>query len=180
MVTIATENRIDWNAIRAEYIGGDISQRDLAQKHGVKVDQLLRRANKEHWFKDREQARSKSAIKAQQKTAEVNADRAVVASRIKLKLLLRLEKEIDALPDLIGSESRKSTVEKTIDIKKDKKNPKAVINKSTKAYKLKDLTSALKDLTDDMTLNDTSGNELLQRYLFRKFSLQTADHMRHC
>ena len=71
-------------------------------------------------------------------------------------------KEIDALPDLIGSESRKSTVEKTIDIKKDKKNPKAVINESTKAYKLKDLTTALKDLTEDKTLNYTSGNELLQ------------------
>ena len=151
--------RIDWNAIRAEYIGGDISQRDLAEKYDIPVDKLLRRANREHWFKDREEARNKSAMKAQQKTADVNADRAVVASRIKLKLLLRLEKEIDALPELIGSESRQSLIEKST-IKD--KNGKTSVKEASKAYKLKDLTSALKDLTDDMTLADASGNELLQ------------------
>lgn len=163
VVTIAKGDvRIDWNAIRAEYIGGDISQRDLAEKHDIKVDKLLRRANREHWYKDREEARNKSAMKAQQKTADVNADRAVVASRIKLKLLLRLEKEIDALPELIGSESRQSLIEKTAS--KDK-NGKTSVKEASKAYKLKDLTSALKDLTDDMTLENDSGNELLQSLL---------------
>ena len=160
MIKIAKGDvRIDWNAIRAEYIGGDISQRDLAEKHDIPVDKLLRRANREHWFKDREEARNKSAMKAQQKTADVNADRAVVASRIKLKLLLRLEKEIDALPELIGSESRQSLVERSAS--KDK-NGKTSVKEASKAYKLKDLTSALKDLTDDMQINDSSGNELLE------------------
>jgi 3-oxoacyl-(acyl-carrier-protein) synthase len=160
VVTIAKDDvRIDWNAIRAEYIGGDISQRDLAEKYGIQVDKLLRRANKEKWFKDREEARNKSAIKAQQKTADVNADRAVVASRIKLKLLLRLEKEIDALPALIGSESRTSMIERSASKGKDGKTS---VKEASKAYKLRDLTSALKDLTDDMTVSDSAGSEILQ------------------
>ena len=164
MVTIANGNRVDWELIRAEYIAGGISYRDLAKKHNASESYLMRKAGREHWKQQRDDAIREGITKSQQKTAEINADRATVASRIKLKLLLRLEKEIDALPDLIGSESRKSTVEKTIAVK-NKKNPKAVISESTKAYKLKDLTSALKDLTDDMTVSDSAGNELLQSLL---------------
>lgn len=163
MVTIADENRIkiDWDALRAEYIAGGISYRELARKHKASEAYLMRKACREHWKQQRDEAVNNGIAISQQKTAEINADRATVASRIKLKLLLRLEKEIDALPELIGSESRNSTIEKTVAVK-DKKNPKAVVTEKTKAYKLKDLTSALKDLTDDMTLTDTAGNELLQ------------------
>lgn len=166
MVTIADENRVktNWDLIRAEYVAGGISQKDLAKKHNVSYPYMMRKSSKEHWVQQREDAIRKGIEKSQAKTADINADRATVASRIKLKLLLRLEKEIDALPDLIGSESRNSTVEKTVGCK-DKKNPKAVITEKTKAYKLKDLTSALKDLTDDMTLENDSGNELLQSLL---------------
>ena len=168
MVTIADENRVkaktDWDAIRAEYIAGGISYRELARKHNASEAYLMRKACREHWKQQRDEAVNNGIAISQRKTAEINADRATVASRIKLKLLLRLEKEIDALPELIGSESRKSTVEKTVGCK-DKKNPKAVITEKAKAYKLKDFTSALKDLTDDMTLENDSGNELLQSLL---------------
>jgi hypothetical protein len=168
VVTIADENRVktDWNLIRAEYVAGGISQQELAKKYNVSYPYMMRKSSKEHWVQQREDAIRKGIEKSQAKTADVNADRAVVASRIKLKLLLRLEKEVDALPDLIGSESRDSTVEKTVSAKKDKNgkavSPKAVISEKTKAYKLKDLTSALKDLTEDLTTESTAGNELLQ------------------
>ena len=168
MVTIAEGNRVktDWNMIRAEYVAGGVSLKDLSDKHKVSYSYMMRKSSKEHWTQQRENAVRKGIEKSQRKTAEINADRATVASRIRLKLLLRLEKEVDALPELIGSESRKSKVEKTITSKKTKDGkgtiPKGIINETTRSYKLKDLTSALKDLTDDMTLNDTSGNELLQ------------------
>lgn len=161
MVTIANGNRVNWELIRAEYVAGVISLKDLSEKHKVSYSYMMRKSSKEHWTQQRKNAIRKGIEKSQKKTEDINADRATVASRIKLKLLLRLEKEIDALPELIGSESRNSKIEKTIAVK-DKKNPKAIVNETTKAYKLKDLTSALKDLTDDMTVSDSAGSEILQ------------------
>ena len=151
---------IDWAPIRAEYIGGGISQRRLAEKHKVSVDALFKKANKEKWRELRDQADSRGTVLAQQKTAEVKADNSAIAARIKTKLLMRLEKEIDRLPESIGSESINTAVEYGKNDKGSKMRKEA-----SKSYKLRDLTAAYKDLTDDMTLSDNSGNELLQSLL---------------
>lgn len=42
--------RLDWDMIREEYIHGSGSQRMLAQKYGVNVRTLSRRAVKEDWY----------------------------------------------------------------------------------------------------------------------------------
>ena len=42
VIPIEETKRIDWNAIRAEYIGGGISQRKLAKKYGVSDTTLIR------------------------------------------------------------------------------------------------------------------------------------------
>lgn len=151
---------IDWDPIRAEYIGGGISQRRLALKHGVSVDALLKKAYREKWRELRDGAVQKGALIAQQKVAEAKADNATIAARIKTKLLIRLEKEIDRLPESIGSESTNTAVEYGKNDKGSKMRKEA-----SKSYKLRDLTAAYKDLTDDMTLADNSGNELLQSLL---------------
>lgn len=70
-------SRPDWNAIRAEYIGGGISQRKLAKKYGIAEGTLLDRANKEGWKTARDRASSKSITDAEQKTAEAAASNAV-------------------------------------------------------------------------------------------------------
>lgn len=151
---------IKWDIIRAEYIGGGISQRRLALKYGISVDALLKKANREKWRELRDGAVQKGALIAQQKVAEANADNATIAARIKNKLLIRLEKEIDRLPESIGSEHTKTAVE----YGKTEKGAKMRKEAST-SFKLKDLTAAYKDLTDDMTSTDGAGNELLQSLL---------------
>jgi hypothetical protein len=139
---------VDWNAIRAEYIGGGISQRKLAEKHGVSIGTLLRRANQEHWLESRTKADNKAILLLEQKTANAASDNAAIAQRIKAKLLKRLEKEIDALPEKIGSETTGTNITNG---KNDKGNKTRSITSQT--YKLRDLTAAYKDLTDDMNLN---------------------------
>lgn len=151
--------KIDWNAIRAEYIGGGISQRDLARKHGIPVDTLLKRANKESWKTDRDKASNRSAMIAQRKIAVASSNNAEIAARIKAKLLRKLEREIDALPDMIGSETKNSVVEKSTE------KGKATMKEATKAYKLRDLAAAYRDLTADMQIVDNSTNPLLQSLL---------------
>lgn len=157
---MAQRRVIDWAPIRTEYIGGGISQRKLAKKHNVSVDALLKKANRENWKELRDQADNRGTMLAQQKVAEAKADNSAIAARIKTKLLIRLEKEIDRLPESIGSESTNTAVEYGKNDKGSKMRKEA-----SKSYKLRDLTAAYKDLTDDMTLADNSGNELLQSLL---------------
>ena len=153
MITIG---KTDWNAIKAEYIGGGISQRELAEKHGVSPDYLMQKANKEHWKQDRDEAIKKGLAKSQQKAADAIADNAMIASRIRTKLLQKLEKEIDALPDIIGSETRNSVTET------DHSKGKRIQKEAVKAFKLRDLAAAYKDLTADIVSMEQVGNELLQ------------------
>jgi transcriptional regulator with XRE-family HTH domain len=141
--------KFDWNAIRAEYISGGISQRQLAEKYGVSETTLMKRASKERWNDKRKQADSKSVEIAQQKTANAIADNAAIAQRIKQKLLKRLEKEIDELPEHLGSETYSEVVAK------DKKG-----NRTTKGrrYRLNDLAQSYKTLVGDLPEIDLIDN----------------------
>ena len=143
MIPIEETKRIDWNAIRAEYIGGGISQRKLAAKHGISVDILLKKANREHWKQDKEKASNKAATKAQQKVAAVAADNATIAEDIKRKLLLRLKRIEEKYP-IDATEVRSK------------------VGSNTAIFKIRDLTAAYKDLTENMVMNQDNGNELLQ------------------
>jgi hypothetical protein len=147
VIPIEETKRIDWNAIRAEYIGGGISQRKLAAKHGIPVDKLLKIANREHWKDDREKASNKAAIVAQQKTAVAAADNAVLAADIKKRLLMRLSRAEKKFP-------------------MDATEVRTQVGKSTAIFKLRDLTAAYKDLTGDMPKETDNGAlERLDRIL---------------
>ena len=99
----------------------------------------MKKAAAENWTGQRQQAYRKATEKAQQKTANASAENSVILQRIRRKLLLKLEKEIDALPDVVGSESaisvrdgnsRKGTTKQTI-------------------WSMKQLTGAYHDLLDE-------------------------------
>ena len=131
--------KADWSAIKAEYIGGGISQRDLAKKHRVSVNTLIKRANTEGWAKLREEAYNKATTKAQQKATEASAENSVILQRIRRKLLLKLEKEIDRLPDVVGSES---TISITDTDKKQRKTKQTIWN-------MKQLAGTYRDLIEE-------------------------------
>lgn len=128
---IPIDNRVDWNAIRAEYIGGGISQRALAAKHGISPDALMQKANREGWKKDRDKAVSKGLAKVQQMSAERIADNAVIAEDLKKRLLLRISR-IEAKYPFDATEIRTRQGENTV------------------IFRLRDLTAAYKDLTEDI------------------------------
>ena len=140
-----SDKLIDWNAVRAEYISGS-SYRALAEKHGTNKDVIARKAKAEGWIKDRETARDKAATKCIQKVANAAASNADRAERIREKLLVILEREIDNLPQKTGSASFTSAER----IEKDKKTGKPIKTRSSKEYKLRDLTAMYKDLTADL------------------------------
>lgn len=139
------DKRIDWNEIRAEYIGGGTSYRKLAKKYGVSINILTPKAVSEGWVKMRTEAEAEATAKAQQKTAEIASDNATIAARIQTKLLRKLEREIDHLPDSLGTEQVNTIVE----YDKNEKG-KRVRKESTQARKLLDLAAMWEKLTKDM------------------------------
>lgn len=162
MIAIGTDRtgkpkgRVAWHKIRAEYIQGT-SQAKLAKKYHVSRTSIAYHCRKEGWTEDRENAKAEVAQRITQKTAESAADNAVIAQRIKRKLLLKLEREIDALPDLIGSGKTQSDSDREY-----KGNNLVKVKDTITNYKLKDLTAAYKDLTADMAQPDEQGNALLE------------------
>ena len=135
--------RINWHKIHAEYIAGGISQRELAKKYNVPWSTLQHRASREKWGADMKKAMTKITEDAIQKTADEVANNAVTAERIRTKLLARIAREIDALPELIGSESRTDEINNEYDGTKSRRLKK--VTENSKAYKLRDLTAAYKD-----------------------------------
>ena len=85
--------------IKAEYIAGGISQRALAEKHGVPFGTLSKRARKEKWNAKRKKADEKAVEKVAQKTAEIVADNATLCEQIKTKLLQKLDRMVDQFPE---------------------------------------------------------------------------------
>jgi outer membrane biosynthesis protein TonB len=134
VIPIENEKRVDWNAIRAEYIGGGTSYRKLAEKYQVSFMVLKTRAKKEDWPGLRTQAEHKASTEATQKTAEAAADNAAIAANIKKRLLLRLSRMEQKYP-------YDATEVRTHD------------GKNTVTFRIRDLTAAYKDLTSDMNLN---------------------------
>ena len=78
MIPIEAEKRVDWNAIRAEYIGGGTSYRKLCAKHDVSFEVLKVKARQEKWPELRTQAEHKATTEATQKIVEASADNAVI------------------------------------------------------------------------------------------------------
>ena len=127
---------IDWAAIQAEYIGGDIGQKKLAKKHRIPYGSLRRRSESEGWYQLKKEAIRECGVKAAQKTAEAASDNALIAVRIKAKLLARLEELADVA--INATEEREYDGDQLVAINR-----------------LRDLTAAYKDLTGDLPKGET-------------------------
>ena len=138
--------RIDWAAIRAEYIAGGISQRKLAAKYGVSDSTLTKKANAEKWEAQRKAAYNKSATKAQQKTADAAASNAVKLERARGLAIDRLIRALESMPEAGGTHTRQ--------------NIQTGNKRMTVDYSLLDIVNAIEKLTrNDST--DTAGGEIL-------------------
>ena len=121
---------MSWRKIKAEYIAGGISQRALAEKHGVPFGTLQKRARKEKWNAKRKKADEKAVEKVAQKTAEIVADNATLCEQIKTKLLRKLSEMVDNFPNTNAAEMRER------------------IGHTDYIYRMKDLAAVYNSLTD--------------------------------
>ena len=148
MIPIENEKRIDWNAIRAEYIGGGISQRKLSAKYGVSWRTLQDRAKREGWSEAKDDTRVKAVSITCQKAAEAAAHNATIAENIKKTMLLRLQRIAENYPKDATEVRRKEDGAYCL-------------------YRIKDLAEAYKALTEDIPKPEENKNapiyELLRK-----------------
>ena len=111
---------------------------------------LRGRSESEGWVKDRQLAERKAVAQTAQKVAAAASDNAAIAQRVRTKLLKKLEKEIDELPDSIGSETRQTIIDNEFD---GKGNRLKKSKELSKAYKLVELASTFEKLTKDMNIS---------------------------
>ena len=98
---------VNWRKIKAEYIAGGVSQRELAEKYGIAWGTFSKRTRKEKWTAARKRAEEKAVENVSQKTAEIVADNAVLIERIKTGLLQRLVSMVEEYPDKNAAEIKK-------------------------------------------------------------------------
>ena len=130
MSTIA--KRVNWQKVKAEYVAGSISQRKLAQKYKIPFSTLQSRAKRGKWGEEKKAVAVEITQNAIKKTSDAVENNAVLVAEIKRKGLETLNRLLDQFNELNCTEHRDIT-KTSVDIKR-----------------LKDITAAFKDLTDDM------------------------------
>lgn len=153
----------EWNKIKNEYINGYISQRKLAEKHGIPYQTLRDRAIKEKWNDRRKAQRAKIGEKTEQKTAEILADREAKRllriSDAADRLLEKIEEATEQLDQFIITNRVRQKEVKYVSAKAGFGKPQKEIVKEVEDKRvikadhldrmgLKQLASALKDLKD--------------------------------
>ena len=81
----------DWQEIKTEYITTNTSYRKLAQKYGVNVTNIAKRASQEHWVEQRNQNATKTQSKILNAISNNQANRAVRLQTVADKLLNKVE-----------------------------------------------------------------------------------------
>lgn len=108
--------QVDWRAIKAEYIAGGVSYRQLAEKYGVSFSTLRRIAAKEKWTDYRDKAKAKADTKFAELMGEKQAKRSAKIMDVADKLLDKISETIDAM-DVVDSQSLKHFTSALKDLK---------------------------------------------------------------
>lgn len=168
------QKKPDWMAIRNEYLTTGIAYRPLAEKYGVSLSTLSKRAKKEGWVKKRDKTCDKIETKVIQKTQDAIVDKEL--NRIEKiylvsdKLLEKLDRAVDELDlHLVTNKTRTRVIEYK-DEKAIGKPTKEVIEDVEEILQLagivdrsglKSIASALKDIKDVQTTLDGGTNQKL-------------------
>lgn len=134
----------DWNAIKTQYITGDIGYRELAVEWSVPFRTLADRAKREKWFAERNSYRDRVTTMTLQKVAARQSSDSATK-------LLRMQEAADNIGKVIANifddteQFQRHIVTVGVGGGETKVEERKYDKVDTKA--IKDLTSAMKDLT---------------------------------
>lgn len=152
---MANRGNIDWVKIRNEYINTPTSYDRLAKKYKVSRGSLSKKAKKEDWVGKRTECIKTAQERLSEQSVKAQMDYQERMMQVRLKLLLKIEKAVDAL------ENQKVDVEKEListdddgNVKKSRLQEKTKIKGDLNSKIIKNLTSALRDLDDKVIINE--------------------------
>ena len=128
--------RVDWNAVKADYIGG-ASYGVLSKRYGIVKSTIFKKAKKDGWEDLRKRVGNAVETETVKRVAETAADNATLAANIKRQGLEILAALFADFATIRATEHRESNQGVT-DIKR-----------------LRDLTAAYKDLCGDVVQSET-------------------------
>jgi transposase len=104
------EKKIDWPRIAAEYIAGNISYRQLAEKYGVGQSNIERHAKKEGWGEKRRKSREKRVARLSKAEERKQVKRVARFRALEDKLLDKFEQAVDELDLTLRTKVKKTKV----------------------------------------------------------------------
>lgn len=99
----------DWDAIKTEYITGNISYRKLAEKYGIQYSVVANRGRHEKWPEERDRYNIRKRSKTLERISSQEAARAAKIFGVADKLLLKIERMADSDKALNGKDIRALT-----------------------------------------------------------------------
>jgi len=163
----------DWVKIRNKYINSTMSTQEIAKKYGVSYTMVKEHCRKEGWVEQRKKQQEKTAVRLNQKTAEMIADKeAEQITKIRSVTDRLLDAVIKAAAEIDVTELRqKKQVKKTEDKGKGVKEEQTI----TKEYlertetivdmqRVQNITTALKNILEIDAL--LSGGNLEENQAF--------------
>lgn len=101
----------NWTKIKNDYITGEYSYRELAEKHGISASSVEKRAAREKWTATKDERLQATCKKIEEMTvekiAESESEVNAIMSRIRLKLTQKIEQAVDGMEELDTAELRK-------------------------------------------------------------------------
>ena len=91
-----TEQEV-WDAVKTDYLSGQYSVRELSEKHGLKANQIYKKASSEGWKKLLEKIKQKTDEKYVTRCARVRARELEVITSAAVKMAILLDKTVDEL-----------------------------------------------------------------------------------
>ena len=89
----------DWEAIKADYLTGELSVRELAEKHGVSANQIYKKVSSDGWKKTLEKIRQKTEEKYVARVARTRAREIELIAGATGKMAALLDKTVDELSE---------------------------------------------------------------------------------
>lgn len=106
----------DWTAIKLEYVNGHMSQRELADKHGINAAGLMKRASKEQWEAERQQKSAEVSKVAQDQLFEDRAAQLMKFNEDDLKMARAIRLQAVTMLKVVGSPSELRAIASAADI----------------------------------------------------------------
>lgn len=93
-------SKVDWSALKREYISTTKTQKELAEKYSTTIDNISKRCSKENWRAQREAYQDKKVVEQIKVDAKKEIDRYERLVNVTDLLLDKIEAKVKALDDI--------------------------------------------------------------------------------